>query len=78
MARFWTAHGVGICEGDHHETRRRIRLHIVHTLDAHQRLMPLPHALVTFITGGRDLDRLQDLVISRVVEIMRIGWVHKY
>ena len=56
--------------------RIRVSDHFLHSIDSHQRFAQGANAFVAIIPISRDIDSLPDGVISGVVEIMRIGWVH--
>ncbi len=63
-------------EADPNTFGYRIGLHFFYPWDSLQRLAEPPDAFVAVAPLGRNFDRLEHFVISGIVEIVRIGWVH--
>jgi hypothetical protein len=54
----------------------RISDHFLHANDSHQRFAQGANAFVAIVSISRDIDPFPDRLISGVVQIVRIGWVH--
>ena len=54
----------------------RISDHFLHAIDFHQRFAQGANAFVAIVSISRDIDPFPDGLISGVVEIVRIGWIH--
>ena len=63
-------------EGNRDALAFRIRADFLHAFEVRERVAQFAHALIAIITLGRDLDRLEDLVVGGVVQVVRIGGVH--
>ena len=64
-------------ERDGDEPRFRVCFYVLHARNLHQRLAQLSHALVAIIACGRDLNAIDDLVVSGVVKIVRVRRFHR-
>ena len=64
-------------ESNRDQLRFHIRLHVLNTLNLHQRVAKLAHAFVALVSRRRDLDAFEDFVVGGVVKVVRIGWVHR-
>lgn len=63
-------------EGHPDALRFRVGIDFLHSRDAQERLAQTADALVAIIAFGRDVDRLEHLVIGGIVQIMRVGRIH--